>query len=209
MKTGINDLDRKPILRCTPAPDPTLERLVPGQCAPQNRTEVQRRTDKRGYTLVEVVLAIAIMALFFNGVIMAYIQAGTQAEWSGYSLAAQSLSMQQLEQARAAVWDYSISKNEITNLNLAGWTYNTNTGSGRGYSTTVLDLPISGTNTITATNYVTLKLVNYNNATNPPVQMQMLTVDTVWPCTRYGKARYYTNRTATYFGPDARDPSTL
>ena len=56
--------------------------------------------------------------------------------------------MQQIEQARSAVWDYSINKNELTNLNLRAWTYNATTRVGTGYTTNVLDLPISGTNIV-------------------------------------------------------------
>lgn len=67
-----------------------------------------------------------------------------QAEWTGYSLAAQAVGDQQIEQARSAVWDYSIGKNELTNLKSTGWSYNATTKVGKGYSTSVLDLPISG-----------------------------------------------------------------
>ena len=165
--------------------------------------------NKRGFTLAEVVISLAVVALVLYGVIGSYIQSSVRAEWSGCSLAAQAQAMQQIEQARAAVWDWSLGKNEITNLSLYGWTYNTNTGIGKGYSYTTLDLPISGTNIVVATNYVTLKLLYFNGATVPPVQMQMLSVDTVWPFNMLGRVRYYTNTTATYFGPDNRDASSL
>ena len=53
------------------------------------------------FTLAEVVVAIAIMAFVFGGLISAYVQATRRAEWSGYSLAAQAMAIQQLEQACA------------------------------------------------------------------------------------------------------------
>lgn len=105
------------------------------------------------------------------------------------------------------MWDCSISKNELTNLNLLAWSYNPATGVGTGYATNVLDLPVSGTNIVVATNYVTLKLFGLNGLTNVPVQM--LIVDTVWPFIGSKGTRYFTNRTATYFAPDNRDLSSL
>lgn len=154
---------------------------------------------------------MAIMTLVFCAIILTYVDANYRAEWSGLSLAAQSLSLQQLEQARAGVWDYSISKNELTNLCLTNWSYNASTRTGTGYSWTTLDLPVSGSNTVSATNYVTVKMLYVNNqaVTNPPIQLQMVTVDTVWPFTMFGKQRFYTNRTANFYGPDNRDDSSL
>jgi type II secretory pathway pseudopilin PulG len=163
----------------------------------------------RAFTLAEVMIALGIVTLMFGGIITAYIQSARQAEWAGYSLAAQGLGIQQIEQARSAVWDTSIGKNEMTNLTLMGWTYNAATGVGTGYATNMLDLPVSGTNTVYATNYVTLKMFWVNGVSNPPVQMQMLTVDTVWPFKSYSGTRLFTNRTATYYAPDNRDASSL
>jgi hypothetical protein len=162
-----------------------------------------------GFTLPEAVMSIFVMALLLGGVIMTYVRSSYCAEWSGCSLAAQSLSIQTIEQARSAVWDYSMSKNEFTNLNLLGWTYNAGTSTGTGYNWAVMDQAITGTNTTIATNYVTVRMLYLNGITNPPVQVQMVTVDTVWPSTVYGKLRYFTNRTASYFGPDNRDSSSL
>ena len=161
----------------------------------------------RGFTLVEVVVSLGIVTLVFSGILVAYIQSTRRAEWSGYSLAAQSLSIQQIEQARSAVWDYSIAKNELTNLNLRSWTYNSTTKVGTGYITNVLDLPISGNNRVVATNFVTVKMLNLTGLAN--VQVQMVTVDTVWPFPTAKGIRLFTNRTASYFGPDNRDASSL
>jgi hypothetical protein len=162
-----------------------------------------------GFSLAEAVMAVFVMALLLGGIIMTYVRSSYCAEWSGCSLEAQSLSVQAIEQARSAVWDFSLGKNELTNLNLLNWTYNPATGTGTGYTWGAMDLAITGTNTTLATNFITVRLVYLNGITNPPVQVQMVTVDTVWPHTVYGQRRFFTNRTASYIGPDNRDASTL
>jgi prepilin-type N-terminal cleavage/methylation domain-containing protein len=160
-----------------------------------------------GFTLVEVVVSLGIVTLLFSGILTAYIQSSRQAEWAGYSLAAQAIGIQQIEQARSAVWDYSINKNELTNLNLLSWTYDATSRVGTGYRTNVLDVPISGTNIVVATNFVTVKILNLTGLAN--AQVQMVTVDTVWPFQSSTGRRVFTNRTASYFGPDNRDASSL
>ena len=168
-----------------------------------------------GFTLAEVVIAIAVTGLVFGGILTGYIQSARNAEWTGYSLAAQALAVQQIEQARSAVWDYSTGtpRNELTNLNLTGWTWTYNAGTGVGLGTgtsaVTLDLPYAGTNSVRATNFVTVRMFYLNNSANPPVQLQMVQVDTVWPFQAGTAARYFTNSVATYFAPDNRDPNTL
>ena len=162
-----------------------------------------------GFTLVEVVIAIALIVLVLSGFLCTYVATAYRAEWSACSLAAQALANQQIEQAQSGVWDYSMNKNELTNLSLTAWTYSTNTGAGTGYSWATLDLPTSGTNTIVATNYVTVQMMCLNNVTSPPVQIQMVTVRTVWPFRMFNRFSYFTNTTATYYAPDNRDSSSL
>jgi len=164
-----------------------------------------------GFTLVEVVISIAVTGLVFAGILNGYVQSSRNAEWSGYSLAAQAVAVQQIEQGRSAVWDYSTGtgKNELTNLNLINLQYDSTTKTATGYSWSTLDLPYSGTNVVRATNYVTVRMLYFNNNANPPVQLQMMQVDTVWPFNVGTAARYFTNSVATYFAPDNRDPNTL
>jgi prepilin-type N-terminal cleavage/methylation domain-containing protein len=190
-----------------------LAHLIEGatQSSPMERRSSggrKRAQWPQGFTLVEVLVSLAIVTLLYGGMLTAYITTSRRAEWSGFSLAAQSIGIQQIEQARSGVWDYSISKNELTNLNLRAWSYNAMTRVGTGYSTNVLDLPVSGTNVVVATNFTTVKMVNLTGLTN--VQVQMVTVDTVWPfLTLKGKLQFFTNRTASYYGPDNRDASSL
>ena len=163
------------------------------------------RRSFRAFTLLEVVIAIVIVATILGGMTVAYTQATRRAQWTGYQLAAQALSLQSLEQARAAVWDISLGKNEITNLNLSSWTYSA--GVMKGYSWTNLDLPISGTNYVRATNYVTVSMLTLSSYTN--VQIQMIKVETVWPFMWGNVNRFYTNAIATYCAPDNRDANSL
>lgn len=177
---------------------------------PHNR---QVKSQACAFTLVEVVVALAVSVTVFSGIILAYTHTTRRAEWSGYSLAAQALSIQQIEQAKAAKWDRSGSgaMNELANwTNLTAWTYNTTTGLGTGYKVNALDLPLSGTNGIVwATNFVTVKMISVNNATVPPVQVQMIQVDTVWRWVSDKKTKIFTNTVATYMAPDNLDKDHL
>lgn len=171
-------------------------------------THAARRLKASAFTLMEVVISIVIAAVVFAGIITAYIQTTQRAEWTGYSLAAQALAIQQLEQARSAVWDPSLGKNEVTNLNLVGFTYNNSTKVGRGYSWSTLDVPIAGGNFTYATNFVTITMLT--NVTGAPgVFLQFVRVDTVWPFTAGGQKKFFTNSIGTYLAPDNRDATTL
>lgn len=171
-----------------------------------------------GFSLAEVVIAMAILTLVFAGIIRGNIQAAKRAQWSGYSLAATALSIQQLERCRSALWDNGVypAVNQLATLtNLINWQTYTPPANGasyvvgRGYYWADLDLPITGTNWIRATNYVTVRMVNLNNSTNPPVKVQMVQVDTVWPFQYFKGLQYFTNTAATYVSPDDRSPGTF
>ncbi len=164
-----------------------------------------RRRTLRAFNLIEVTMAIMIVATLLGGMTVAYTQATRRAQWTGYQLAAQGLAVQSLEQARAAVWDQSLRKNEITNLNLANWSYSG--GVMTGYSWTNLDLPVNGTNFVRATNFVTVSMLSLSGNTN--VQVQIIKVQTVWPFLWGSVSRFYTNAISTYCAPDNRDPSSL
>ena len=139
------------------------------------------------FTLAEVVVCVFIMMVLFAGILTAYIQTSYRAEWSGYSLAAQALAIQQLEQAKSAVWDVQQTpvKNELTNLPTV--TYAT------------LDLPVTGSNYVYATNYATLSLIPSGLA---GVSNYMVKVDTVWPFRWKNQVIYFTNTIADYYAPE-------
>lgn len=167
---------------------------------------------RAGFSLVELVIAVFILALVFTGIIQGNMQAARRAEWSGYHLAAGAMANQQIEQCRSALWDNGAFPpvNQLSTLNLNNWSYNAATGYGSGYSWADLDLPRYGTNRVRATNWVTVRMINLNNTTNPPVKVQMVQVETVWPFNQFsGTTRYFTNRLATYIAPDDRTPGSF
>ncbi|MGH7942588.1 MAG: prepilin-type N-terminal cleavage/methylation domain-containing protein [Limisphaerales bacterium] len=58
-----------------------------------------------GFTLVEVLVSIVILALVIAGVCYGYNEANRIAIWCSMSQAAQSYALQGMEQARAALWN--------------------------------------------------------------------------------------------------------
>ncbi|HWD93594.1 MAG TPA: prepilin-type N-terminal cleavage/methylation domain-containing protein [Verrucomicrobiae bacterium] len=162
-------------------------------------------TRSRGFTLAEVAVALALIAMIFTSIIVGYTQATYRAEWSGYSLAAESLAMRQIEQARSARWDPAniSTPNEIYALNLLS---SNRTGNVlTGYTWTNLDLPVTGTNFVRATNFVTVKPVS----TGSPGSNIMVRVDAVWSFRWRTSTRLYTNTICTYIAPDNKPPEDL
>src|SRR5438093_12475134 len=138
---------------------------------------------QRAFTLAEVVIAMAITVMSLGGVIAGYIFAARQAEWSAYSLAAQSLASQRLEQTRAAQWlpRSSPALDELVATNFPTVPDN------------VLDMPVSGTNAAYATNFTTITDVSSGG-----YKLKMIRVDCVWSF----RQRVYSNTVATYRSPD-------
>ena len=172
-----------------------------------------RRRREAGFILTfwEVLISVIIVALLFGTIINGYLATAVREEWTGYSLAAQSLAVKTIDQARAAVWDIALGKNELTNMALISASWNAGTMTYSGYMTNVLDLPYKGGNYVLATNFVTIQLINEPGVPANTVQVQSIRVDTVWPFTGWGKhaAQCYTNSIYTFIGPDNRDPSSL
>jgi type II secretory pathway pseudopilin PulG len=172
------------------------------------------RRVKAGYSLVEGLVCIIIVALLLGAIINGYVFGAKQAQWSSYSLAAQSLALHAIEQARSAKWDGNQTV-EITNLNLLNKSYTGYLNAGgvatnytvTGYTTNIMDIPWKTTNYVVATNFITIQsFYPYSG-----VQMQMIRVDTVWPFTGWKNfsVNYYTNSICTYLAPDNRDPGDL
>jgi prepilin-type N-terminal cleavage/methylation domain-containing protein len=170
---------------------------------------------RAGYTLIELVIATGIIAVVYGLILNCYIQSGLMAQWSGYSLAAQSLGISQIEQARQASWDAiggSGGHNNLTNFvkfGFLGISNNTANQTWTGYTTNILDIPYATTNYVIATNYVSSQILNLNNDANQ-AQICLFRVDTVWPFNyRSTNATYFTNTIMTYLAPDNESPTNL
>jgi type II secretory pathway pseudopilin PulG len=146
------------------------------------QTNTVRSRAVAGITLVEVVLSLAIMGISFGTIIMGYVMSARRAEWSAYSLAANSLAMQRIEQCRAAKWDLltTPTTDELVAANFPALP-------------SVLDVPISGINITFATNFTTISTIS----ANPP--LKMIRVDCVWP---FKNESLFTNTLITYRAPD-------
>ncbi len=141
-----------------------------------------KRRDQLGITLVEVVLSLAIVSISLGAVVAGYIYSAKIAEWSAYSLAANSLAMQRLEQCRAAKFD--VLTTPITDELVA---------TNFPVDVQILDIPRSGSNIAYATNFTTITMVSMD----PP--LKMIRVDCVWP---FKGQRLHTNTLATYRAAD-------
>lgn len=149
-----------------------------------NALRQSRARSQRGFTLAEVIIAMAITALSLSGVVVGYIMAAQRAEWSAYSLAAQSLATQRLEQTRAAKWDPRASP-AVDELTVANFPT---------VPTNILDIPINSTNYVYATNFTAITAL-----TNGGAPLKMIRVDCVWSLQKRGP---FTNTIVTYRSPD-------
>ncbi len=131
-----------------------------------------------GMTLMETLVSMLIVAIVVSATINGYILSTNRADWSAQSLAAHSLALQRLEQVRAATWNIS-GETDVDNVTAANFPE----------IKAVLDLPVSGTNAVTATIRTTISTVS----ANPP--LKMVRVDCVWP---YRNRGLFTNTITTY-----------
>jgi type II secretory pathway pseudopilin PulG len=137
---------------------------------------------KSAFTLAETVVSIAIGGLVVAGVVSGYTWTLRRAEWSAHSLAANSLAQQRLEQTRAAKWD-TLASPPVDQL----------VASNFPPTIEVLDIPVSGTNVVLATNITSITVIS----TDPP--LKSIQVD----CVRaFHNGRVFTNSIATMRAPD-------
>jgi type II secretory pathway pseudopilin PulG len=133
-----------------------------------------------GFTLAEVIVSAGIAVIALGGIIYGYILSAQRAEWSAYSLAAQSLAMQRLEQTRAAKWDPSGYPPDNDHLTSNYFPI---------IRTNILDIPITRTNFVYATNTTTISTIS----TSPP--LRMIRVDCTWSFPKRGA---FTNTVMCY-----------
>ena len=133
--------------------------------------------------MVEMIIAMAIAGITVAGVASGFVQVFMQGQSSAYSLAAHSLALRGLEQARAAKWDpmsNSANKDELGSK--TNWQY-----------FEILDLPMSGNNITYATNRVFITTIS----TQPP--LRQIKVECTWS---FLNRRVFTNSIVTYRAPD-------
>lgn len=134
------------------------------------------------FTLIEALVSMLILGIMVTGVVAGFMQCHKTAEWSAYSLAAQSLAMQPIEQARAAKWDptKATAVDQLVSSNFPE-------------RMLLLDVPISGTNMVYATNRVTIRTIS----DEPP--LREISVECTWSFPNRGT---FTNSVLTFRAPD-------
>lgn len=144
-------------------------------------SHVHGRRDQ-AVTLVETLVAMMVVAVTIAATVNGYILAANRAEWSAQSLAAHSLAIQRMEQIRSATWNMTgeFPVDNVTEANFPD-------------SKSLLDMPISGSNTVTAVTYTRISTVSTNPA------LKMIRIDCVWP---YRERGFFTNTLITYRAPE-------
>ena len=145
--------------------------------------QADKRNTANAFTLVEVLMAFAILAIVMSGLMYGYVQANRMAEWSAMSLAAQSYASQGAEQLRAADWrprDGTNSGPNTPNEIPLPYPYIV-TNCGPNY---ILDIPIKGN---PSSNDFAFFVTNYVYVTepsiNPPLQQIYSVVYWIFPLT--------------------------
>ena len=146
------------------------------------QTKPTHQSRKAGFTLAETLVSIMIMGLVFSGVLLGYTRASQRAEWSGLSLAAEALCVRQMEQFRAVLWD-------TQQVPIYDGTTNISTS-----NVMILDIPISGSNVVYATNTFTVQ--SFTQA--GPSYFKMITAKTTWAL----NGHVFTNLLVDYRAPD-------
>jgi len=129
---------------------------------------------------MESLIGMLILAIITSGVVTGFVYSHRTAEWTAYSLSAQALALQSIEQSRAARWEpYSSSPtDELTNM--------------PAVRVHTLDVPMIGTNVAYATNRVQIRTIS----TAPP--LKEIYSECVWS---FKNKRLYTNWVLTLRAP--------
>jgi prepilin-type N-terminal cleavage/methylation domain-containing protein len=153
--------------------------------------QTDQRSATNAFTLIEVLMALVILALVMAGLMYGYVQANRIAEWTSMSLAAQSSASQGLEQARGCQW------------NSLAWPPTNGPGTGDECPPTTnytivyvdtLDVPSTGS-TLPVTNYV---LITDVGSANHP--LRQISSAAYWTFSLTGTT--YSNVVVTQRAPD-------
>ena len=139
------------------------------------------------FTLIEIVISIAILGIALSGLIYGYVQANRTAEWTSMSIAAQSYASQGAEQARAADWrprDYPPATGSGTMDELTNGTVFTNVS--------FMDVPTKGNPAAADFQFWVTNIVSITNLSiNPP--LRQITSRAFWNFPRGTSYIPYTN----------------
>jgi type II secretory pathway pseudopilin PulG len=146
---------------------------------------IGRRKGGGAFTLAEVVVSMAMAAVAVGGIIASYLMAAQRSEWTTASLAAGQLAMDRMAQLRNARWELKWEGDPSrTNEVVEGVFVD---------PPEPLDIPLTGTDPLLATNHVTVTRL----AVDRPVFL--LRVDCVWSLLSRGP---FTNTVVSYRAPD-------
>ena len=137
---------------------------------------------RRGITLSEVVISLAVSALMVAAVVSSYVVSARSADFISHSSAADAAAQARLEQTRAAKWDTAAAPatDELQSTNFA-------------VQVVPLQVPVVGTLQLFGTNRTTIVAVSQD----PP--LKMVQVDCVWS---YPDRGPFTNSVVMYRSPD-------
>jgi type II secretory pathway pseudopilin PulG len=141
----------------------------------------QRLAGVEAFTLIEVVVSMAIAVLVCAAIMKCYTMSSRRSFYASCNLAANAQAMKKMEQVIYARWRPSIGVTDIFNTALTNNDYEN------------LEMPVSSTNVITCTNFTTVKQIS----TNPPYLM--IRVDCVF---NFLNISTFTNTIAVLRGPD-------
>ena len=128
-------------------------------------------------------ISVVIITMLFATIVIGYTRGAEYAQWSGYALAAQAMSTKQLEEFRAVLWDTQATPVVDDTLNIP--------------VTMILplDLPVTGTNVVYATNTATVTTITTGTSS-----VKMIVINTTWTLPLTGV--HYTNTIVDYRSPD-------
>lgn len=140
----------------------------------------------RAFTLVEILIAMAVLALSVSAIFGGYIFSAHQAEWAAYSLVAESQALQRMEQVRMARWS-TMSYPPIDELVATNFPVQVK----------AMDYDFANRTTLYVTNITSIS----NVSTDPP--LRLIRVDTVWKYVPRGASgKIFTNTLFTFKSPD-------
>jgi prepilin-type N-terminal cleavage/methylation domain-containing protein len=141
----------------------------------------QREKGRRGFTLIEVTMSMAMAVFLCAAIMKCYTISFRRSFYASCSLSANLEAMKKMENVINATWKYTAGGTNIFNPAL---TVN---------DPEDLEMPVSGTNMINCTNFTTVTQIS----TNPPYAL--ITVQCVWS---YNGLGTFTNTIECIRGPD-------